>query len=432
MVFDCMEIGRLKTHSRYYVAAGDALQIEFAGLFMLAPLRRRMLMDCRVDVFVFYVPHSHVYGADDWHQFIEEGIDNGVTFPGVANTDSSRLDYLAFNDSASTVPKHVVAGYNQIHNEYFRDPSDRATDQVLADDSIPGQGPGRDFGRFITKLPRAWTTLNRRSIHITGVDDGRRETNAADRSVSVASGDVIDVREIDRTRARFHSELSREFFGDRYRDVLRRDWGTYPRIFQDPRPELLWREKLWMGGRDTSGTDDATLGTSQSQGATIVSFRMPRRSFPEHGIVWLLSAIRFPPVSSGERHWLDTKVDLSYKEMACDRMIMSAEPPLDYEAKHFFNSEVAPSQSKAMGRGPYGLWHYEQPHYVHPLFVSNLGFPLIDAMSNHELDNAQIQPDIYGDIFHSAQLGNCTLQAEVDVTHYSCCPDPMRSIFSGA
>ena len=97
-----------------------------------------------------------------------------------------------------------------------------------------------------------------------------------------------------------------------------------------------------------------------------------------------------------------------YKAFSGERRLWEAEPPVLYQARHFFTDEAASSQNTNMGRGPYGLWAYEQPHYVHPLFVSNLGFPIMHGLSLEQLQSALIQPGEYDDVFQTSQLGDCT------------------------
>ena len=67
-------IGRLQTLSVMPVVAGDSFELMLEGVFRLSPLRRQLVMDCRVDLMAFYIPHRHIYG-DDWVNFIRQGVE---------------------------------------------------------------------------------------------------------------------------------------------------------------------------------------------------------------------------------------------------------------------------------------------------------------------------------------------------------------------
>src|SRR5499426_4853207 len=57
------QIGRLITISTTPVIAGDSFEMDAVGALRLSPLRRGLAIDPTVDIFTFYVPHRHVYGA---------------------------------------------------------------------------------------------------------------------------------------------------------------------------------------------------------------------------------------------------------------------------------------------------------------------------------------------------------------------------------
>src|SRR5229473_2181287 len=55
------QIGRLITISTTPVIAGDSFEMDAVGALRLSPLRRGLAIDSTVDIFTFYVLHSHVY-----------------------------------------------------------------------------------------------------------------------------------------------------------------------------------------------------------------------------------------------------------------------------------------------------------------------------------------------------------------------------------
>ena len=56
------KIGRLLTLDRYDVVPGDTFDINISGVLRLAPLRRNLTVDAKIDLFGFYIPHRHIYG----------------------------------------------------------------------------------------------------------------------------------------------------------------------------------------------------------------------------------------------------------------------------------------------------------------------------------------------------------------------------------
>src|SRR2546428_10524856 len=78
------QIGRLITFSTTPVLAGDSFEMDAVGALRLSPLRRGLAIDSPVDIFTFYVPHRHVYGAL-WLMFLNDGV-NVSPLPTVYST----------------------------------------------------------------------------------------------------------------------------------------------------------------------------------------------------------------------------------------------------------------------------------------------------------------------------------------------------------
>src|SRR5258708_38042536 len=67
------QIGRLITISTTPVIARDSFEMDAVGALRLSPLRRGFAIDYTVDIFTFYVPHRHDYGAQ-WITFMTNGV----------------------------------------------------------------------------------------------------------------------------------------------------------------------------------------------------------------------------------------------------------------------------------------------------------------------------------------------------------------------
>src|SRR2546430_1391565 len=78
------QIGRIITISTTPVIAGDSFEMDAVGALRLSPLRRGLAIDSTLDLFTFYVGHSHVYG-EQWIKFMKDGV-NANRMPSVNTT----------------------------------------------------------------------------------------------------------------------------------------------------------------------------------------------------------------------------------------------------------------------------------------------------------------------------------------------------------
>src|SRR5256714_14418194 len=74
-------IGRLITISTTPVIGGVSFEMVAVGALRLSPLRRGLAIDSTVDIFTFYVPHRHVYGAHGF-KFMKDCV-NATPLPTV-------------------------------------------------------------------------------------------------------------------------------------------------------------------------------------------------------------------------------------------------------------------------------------------------------------------------------------------------------------
>src|SRR5260221_486719 len=77
------------------------------------------------------------------------------------------------------------------------------------------------------------------------------------------------------------------------------DFVGYPR-FQtsydaDNRPLLVMRSNLWASGYDVDGTDQTSLGQFSGRVQQTYKHSVPRFFVPEHGTMFTLALVRFPP-----------------------------------------------------------------------------------------------------------------------------------------
>src|SRR5207249_10828088 len=93
------QIGRLITISTTPVIAGDSFEIDAVGALRLSPLRRGLAIASTVAIFIFYVPHRHVYG-EQWIKFLMDGV--------IANPLAT-VNAIGYIDIAAFLAKIILA-----------------------------------------------------------------------------------------------------------------------------------------------------------------------------------------------------------------------------------------------------------------------------------------------------------------------------------
>src|SRR5437762_1918451 len=68
----------------------------------------------------------------------------------------------------------------------------------------------------------------------------------------------------------------------------------------DNRPLLVMRSNLWASGYDVDGTDQTSLGQFSGRVQQTYKHSVPRFFVPEHGTMFTLALVRFPPTATKE------------------------------------------------------------------------------------------------------------------------------------
>src|SRR5437879_8726783 len=84
------------------------------------------------------------------------------------------------------------------------------------------------------------------------------------------------------------------------------------------------RSNLWASGYDVDGTDQTSLGQFSGRVQQTYKHSVPRFFVPEHGTMFTLALVRFPPTATKEIQYLNAKGALTYTE---DRKSGSAGMP---------------------------------------------------------------------------------------------------------
>ncbi len=410
--FQCGEIGRLQTLTTIPVVAGDSLTIDLQGVFRLSPLRRNLTVDCMVDLFVFYVPFRHVYGQN-WIDFIKQGVDEAITFSTVTISGANAIGYFGAPKFSGTVPLWLTASYNRIWNRYFRVPSDAAA--ILSDTALITGQAGRDFGQLCARPKVIWST---------GIES---TIDTSDHELDV-TGSVLDILDLARVRARYRSEQTRDWFGQRYNDLIKSVYGSGVNTDADERPTLIMRRTENMSGYDVDGTDDATLGSYSGKSAATLRMSVPRRYCPEHGTIWVQALLRFPTIHEEEIHFLFKKSQPTYLEIAGDPQIISHEEPIDADVADFFTS----SSSQDLGTMPFGQHYRYHPSIVHNKYDALDGFTFSDTVPASISDARYIKTQEFASAFQTTQLGQWQASCRIGVQKHTVVPGALTSVFAGA
>jgi len=397
-------IGRLQTVGTIPVLPGDGLGFNFTGVIRLSPLKRGLVMDSRCDLCAFYVPHDQIY--DNFEDFITEGIDGTETLETV--TLPLETSYLG-SRMTGVVPKWLTEGYNRIWNEYYRPPN--GVDPISGVLTNPQD---RLYGKTCARLPNVWST---------GINN---RTDASDRDVTVTSG-TFSLLDVAQQQARLKTELDREFYMQRYRDIISASGGKIsPDV--DDRPRMLNQKTFWSSGYDVDGTDVTTLGQHSGRVSQPFSFPLPRWNVPRHGVIFIMALIRFPSVQKDERHFLVSNPSPSYAELAGDYDILEKMPPHEAKPSDFFLN----GSPNSLGEIPYGNWYRFGNNFTHRDFIEVQGFPFEDQQPNSLSEALLINSDDYANVFATTALGHFHIIAMSNADVLRRIPDARKSVYAGA
>src|SRR5262245_62728116 len=78
---------------------------------------------------------------------------------------------------------------------------------------------------------------------------------------------------------------------------------------------------LWASGYDVDGTDQTSLGQFSGRVKQTYKHSVPRFFVPEHGTMFTLALVRFPPTATKEIQYLNAKGALTYTDIAGDPVL---------------------------------------------------------------------------------------------------------------
>src|SRR2546429_468664 len=124
----------------------------------------------------------------------------------------------------------------------------------------------------------------------------------------------IDIMRLQAAYTNLHTDQERDYFMQRYHDVIS-SFGGKTSYDADNRPLLVMRSNLWASGYDVDGTDQTSLGQFSGRVQQTYKHSVPRFFVPEHGTMFTLALVRFPPTATKEIQYLNAKGALTYTDI---------------------------------------------------------------------------------------------------------------------
>src|SRR5947208_1362682 len=144
---------------------------------------------------------------------------------------------------------------------------------------------------------------------------------------------------------------------------------------------LVMRSNLWASGYDVDGTDQTSLGQFSGRVQQTYKHSVPRFFVPEHGTMFTLALVRFPPTATKEIQYLNAKGALTYTDIAGDPVLYGNLPPREISMKDVFRSGDSSKKFKIAE----GQWYRYAPSYVSPAYHLLEGFPFIQEPPSGDL-----------------------------------------------
>lgn len=415
-IFSSGKMGQLQTLSVVPVIAGDSIELDLVGSLRLAQLRRGLAVDSRVDVFSFYIPHRHIY-KDEWEQFMKDGFDATPLTQTTSVPIDKSATFLSINQQfslnyAAEIPAFYFEGYKNIYNNYFKPPwyddDVRTLSQLSAEESLYGYPCSQLKSIWTTKLPPETDTYK-----------------TLDLSVSGATA-TLNLQDLNAAFGKLNTDQERDFFMQRYRDVMQ-SFGGYASTDADNRPQLLMRSTFWASGYDVDGTDQASLGQFSGRVQQSFRHRVPRFHCNEHGAIWTIAVVRFPPTHASEVHYFTRNPNLTYEDLAGDPSIVGNMPTKTVDLNEFFSGVQTPIHEFQM---PHSQWYRYHPDTVHRNYPAVQGFPFLKDNPTGEQDMLFTNAADYDQMFQTDQLGHWNMQSKNNVTVYRALPNARDSIMT--
>lgn len=416
LIFTSGRIGRAKVLDFIPVIAGDSIDLNHTGSVRLSPLLRGLAVDARVDICSFYVPHRFIYG-DQWNEFMMDGV-NSSPLPTVSMTGISRVpSFLGVSALAGGVgtgwsrfPKWLYEGYRLIYNNYYKVPWQDDDNRAL--NALPAAD--LDDGFACSPLKTIWSCPLNDNTQVGEIYSASVSSNQAS----------IDIMGLQTQYAKLFTEQEREHFMVRYRDIVESFNGSTP-YDADKRPHFLMRTQFWASGYDIDGTDQSSLGQFSGRVQQAFQHKVPRFFVPEHGTIFTVALVRFPPIHQRENHFLLNNPAHTYVDIAGDPAIVGNLPPRVVPIGKFFTNGISFNMKVAESQ-----WYRYHPNVCDHRYGELQGFPFLATLPQSMDQVLKVNSDDYDRMFESMQLGHWNIQARCNATALRSLPTARDSIMT--
>src|SRR5256886_16999642 len=106
------------------------------------------------------------------------------------------------------------------------------------------------------------------------------------------------------------------------------------------------RSNLWASGYDVDGTAQTSLRQLSGRVQQTYKHSEPRFFVPEHGTMFTLALVRFPPTATKGIQYLNANGALTYTDIAGDPVFYGTFPPREISLKDVFRSVDSSSKFK--------------------------------------------------------------------------------------
>src|SRR5699024_12450095 len=90
---------------------------------------------------------------------------------------------------------------------------------------------------------------------------------------------------------------------------------------------LVMHYDFWASGYEVDGTDQTSLGQFSGRVQQTYKHSVPRLFVPEHGTMFTLALVRFPPTATNEIQYLNAKGALTNTDIAAYPLLYASLPP---------------------------------------------------------------------------------------------------------
>lgn len=256
--------------ARKAVVPGESAAIDVDVRFESEPFSQNVMSGGIFSLYAFYTPYRLVWS--DWVNWLAEP-QSAAVVPSV--NSSWPFLFEGYQRAAGTLSPLGRRAYKLLYNQYFG--QQQYSSSWYADITL-------DTDQTVKNV----RTTDQFNGKLQSEADIAQQTFTGTVAGSVATLNLNDLRQALRNA---YSGRRADMTGDKYVDALARmgvnlDWRV------QMAPEFLGMQSCDFMPRDSRASDATNTGRAWSRYQGQCSLKTPRRFFAEHGIVWVVAAMR--------------------------------------------------------------------------------------------------------------------------------------------